>query len=326
MGIGIDLKRRENIIRCIKRDSPAWIPYRYDGSLTLLKPKVVVRPVAGGLDDWGVNWVATTDAEGSFPEGKPVLGIDEVESYQTPQTDWDAITEDLNQQIEDQGQADTLLAGCNELVLLERGQLLLGGEEFLAATGLQGEKLAALLDKITGYQQKLTEAIMKAGVAGVRFTDDWGIQRSLLMGPDRWRELIKPRLRRLYAIVKDYDGLVFQHSCGCIDEIVPDLIEIGLDVLDPCQPGANDIVGWKQRYGDELSFMGGLDTQGYLSFGGRDEVKEAVKAVVSVMGQGGGYVAAPSHTITIPSANEQAMLEAIAEVNDSGRDMDGGKV
>ena len=147
--------------------------------------------------------------------------------------------------------------------------------------------------------------------------DDWGIQNSLFIGPPQWREFIKPRMKELYGVVKEYEGFVFQHSCGHLKEIMPDLIEIGLDVLDPCQPGANDIFSWKEQYGDRLSFMGGLDTQTYLSFGTPQEVKQAVKKVISVMADEGGYIAAPSHTINIPKENKQAMVEAIKEWNDS---------
>lgn len=309
------MTRKENLVRTIVRDSPAWIPHRYDGSLTLLRPAVVARPVEGGPDDWGVNWIATTKDEGSYQDGIPVIGIDEVDDHKVPETDWVVVTEDLRRQVSDHAAQDTLLVAYDELILFERAQLLLGGESFLAATILEPEKLCCLLDKITAYQQKLTEAIMKSGVAGVRFTDDWGMQTSLFIAPDAWRALIKPRLAKLYAVVKDHGGYVFQHSCGHIDEIVPDLVEMGLDVLDPCQPAANDIKSWKSRYGDRLSFMGGLDTQGYLSFGSADAVRAAVAEVVPVMARGGGFIPAPSHTITIPDENRQAMLDAIADVN-----------
>ena len=156
---------------------------------------------------------------------------------------------------------------------------------------------------------------MRSGVSGMRFTDDWGMQRTMFISPAQWRKFIKPRIARLYEIVKGQGGLVFQHSCGHNDEIVPDLIEIGVDVLDPCQPAANNVFSWKDRYGGKLRFMGALDTHTYLSFGTPDEVRRRVAEVVPLMAAGGGYIAAPSHTIRIPEANRQAMIEAIEEFN-----------
>ena len=309
------MTKKENLLKAIRRDDPRLVPYRYDDSLTLLYPKVEPRPEQGGLDDWGVNWLATDSNEGSYPDGKPVLNIDELESFEPPHTDGQMVTEDLRRQIAAKAGEDTLIIACNEMILYERAQLLLGTTDFLMAVALQPEKVETLLDKISAYQQKLTRALMDAGVAGVRFTDDWGTQANLFISPESWRRLLKPRLAQLYDTVKSRGGLVLQHSCGNISDIVPDLIEIGLDVLDPCQPAANDIFDWKRKYGDNLSFMGGLDTQGYLSFGTPDEVETAVTEVVSTMSKGGGYIAAPSHTITIPKENHAAMLRAIESFN-----------
>jgi uroporphyrinogen decarboxylase len=310
------MTKRENLVRTITRNNPAWVPYRYDGSLTLLKPSVVARPEECGLDDWGVNWLKTGAKEGSFPDGKPVVLLDELETILVPDTDFGSVTRELQEQIARAPDSDTLIIGYNELILFERVQLLLGTNNFLMATVLDSDRVEKILDVITEYQLQLTESILKAGVSGIRFTDDWGTQTSLFISPERWRLLFKPRLKRLYAVVKEHNGFIFQHSCGHIEEIVPDLIEIGLDVLDPCQPQANDIFGWKKRYGGSLSFMGGLDTQGYLSLGSSEQVRRRVTEVVTIMGTGGGYIAAPSHTITIPEQNRLAMLEALREVNE----------
>ena len=309
------MTRKENLIRAIRRNDPAWVPYRYDGSLTMLDPAVIARAMDGGLDDWGVNWVPSGTDEGSYPEEKAVLRLADVETFEAPQTDWQHVTADLERQIAEQRQVDTLIIIRNEMVLFEQIKQLLGTNECLMGLISNPNQTHVLLDKIGAYQKQLTRCLMESGAAGVRFTDDWGIQDSLFIDPAQWREFVKPRMKELYRVVKAYDGIVFQHTCGHVEEVVPDLIEIGVDVLDPCQPQSNDIFGWKEQYGDRLSFMGGLDTQTYLSFGTPQEVREAVKRVVSVMSTGGGYIAAPSHTITIPAANRQAMEDAIQEVN-----------
>jgi uroporphyrinogen decarboxylase len=306
---------RENLLRTVRRKDPAWVPYRYDGSLTLLSPPVCARPMKGGRDDWGARWIQTSPTEGPYIDGRPVIRPEEIGVFRAPQTDWSRVTANLAAQVQERRGQDTLLLAYNEMVLFDRAMALLSTEEFLVAVATRPRQVEQLLDCICEYQVQLTQAIMASGVAGIRFTDDWGIQTSLFIPPEQWRELIKPRLGRLYALVRERGGLVFQHSCGHIGEIVPDLIELGLHVLDPCQPAANDIFAWKREYGGRLSFMGGLDTQGYLSFAPAEEVRRNVTEVLEVMARGGGYIAAPSHTIALPAENRRAMVEAVAAFN-----------
>ena len=308
------ITKKENILRTIYRNNPEWVPYRYDSMINLY-PNILVRAVDGGKDDWGTNWISTNSPEGSFPDITPPLTIDEISKYEVPRTDWGLITKDLKEKIKKNVNKDILMIVKNDLPFFERAKALLGMEALLINMLFEKSKVSLLLDKVLNYQIKLTKAIMKSGCKGLRFTDDWGGQKSMLFSPSLWRKLIKPGMKRLYEIVKNHGGLVFHHSCGHIGEIIPDLIEIGCDVIDPCQPSANDIFKWKREYGKDLSFMGGLDTQTYLSLGKPEEVKKEVFKVLSIMSKGGGYIPSPSHTITIPSLNRKAMLDAIDDFN-----------
>ena len=264
---------------------------------------------------WGIRWIDTGTEEGSYPENKIYLRIEDVGTFRAPDLNFTAITADLKARVAQLAAEDTLIIARNEMLLFERVTHLLGTTEGLIAFLAEPERMHTLLDEMTSFHINLAHAIMKSGIEGIRFTDDWGTQNSLFIDPDLWRTFIKPRQKIINDIVKQYGGYVFQHSCGHIGELVPDLIEIGVDVLDPCQPASNDIFHWKREYGEYLSFMGGLDTQGYLTFGTPEEVELSVSRVVEVMGRGGGYIAAPSHTITLPEANREAMLRGIARAS-----------
>ena len=144
--------------------------------------------------------------------------------------------------------------------------------------------------------------------------DDVSSQFSMLMSPGTWRKLIKPHLARVVAVGKARGLWVAYHCCGALRPIIPDLIEIGIDVLNPVQcncPGM-DPLELKAEFGKQLAFMGGVDTQGLLPTGTVTEVRRATARLIEGMsGDGGGYILAASHTIPpeTPDDNIFAMYE-----------------
>jgi len=130
--------------------------------------------------------------------------------------------------------------------------------------------------------------------------DDVASQRSLLMSPDTWRRLVKPHLQRCFDVGKSHGLLVAYHCCGALRPIIGDLVEMGLDVLNPIQcncPGM-DAFELKREFGRHLSFMGGVDTQGLLPNATAAEVFRATRRLIEGMtAGGGGYILAASHTI-----------------------------
>ncbi len=312
----MQLTARENLEKTIRHDHPQWVPSRYDGTLTMLRSNVIrVRPVKGGKDDWGVNWLYTNEEEGSYPDNKAVIDIEDIDAFEVPQTDWAEVSGDICRQLCEFEGKDILPIAYDELLLFERVQLLLGFEGFMIALVEYRDALDGLIEKIYQYNRRFVQVLLETNIAGIRFTDDWGMQDRLFISPADWRALFKERYRALYGLVKAQGKLVFQHSCGRIEEIMDDIVELGVDVLDPCQPAANDIFAMKRHYGNAITFMGGLDTQTWLTFGTPQEVYDNTLRTLAVMADGGGYIAAPSHTITIPAENRAAMERAIADYN-----------
>ena len=144
--------------------------------------------------------------------------------------------------------------------------------------------------------------------------DDVASQTGMIMSPASWRALIKPHLARLFAVGKKYNLWVAYHCCGALRPIIPDLIEIGMDVLNPVQgncPGM-DPLELKAEFGDQITFMGGVDTQDLLPNGSVTEVRRATDRLLEGMtAGGGGYILAASHTIPpeTPDDNIFAMYE-----------------
>jgi uroporphyrinogen decarboxylase len=150
-------------------------------------------------------------------------------------------------------------------------------------------------------------------VDAMMFGDDWGMQTGLQMGANIWREFIYPRIKQMYGLVKSKGKFVFIHSCGKVDEVFPDLIDIGLDAFNPFQPEVMDVFAMKQRFGDRLTFYGGISVQQTLPYGTVTETKDEVKRLLEVIGKNGGYIAAPSHAIPGDAKPENiaAMIEVL---------------
>ena len=195
--------------------------------------------------------------------------------------------------------------------MFERAWTLCGMENILMGMILNPSELDQLLDDICDYNLKIIDISLEYDLDGFYFGDDWGQQKGLIMGAVNWRRFIKPRMKRMYQKVKESGKFVIQHSCGDIEEIFPDLIEIGLDCYQTFQPEIYDIEKIKLQYGDKLSFWGGISTQHLLPHATPDEVKKEIVRIIKIMSKGGGYIVAPTHALTydIPPENIAAMLE-----------------
>jgi len=199
--------------------------------------------------------------------------------------------------------------------LFERAWTLRGMANLLTDMHLNPDFVDELLDAILDYNLSILDHVVEHPIDGCRFGDDWGTQRGVMMGPDLWRRFLKPRLARQYAKAHEHGRPVFIHSCGAVSELFDDLIEIGVDCFNPFQPEVMDVYAMKRRYGDHISFYGGMSTQRTLPFGTPDEVRAEAKRLMAECGRSGGYILAPAHDTPkdVPLANIVALIETCRE-------------
>jgi len=200
--------------------------------------------------------------------------------------------------------------------LYERAWTLRGMEnllmDFLTAPAFVRELLRSIADYNIA---QVTEAL-KYDIDAVYFWDDWGQQRGLQMGPDIWREFIRPELQRMYSVVRGAGKYVFIHSCGKVDELFDDLIEIGLNCFNPFQPEVMDVFELMKEYKGRLAFHGGLSTQQTLPYGSVNDVKNATARLLEA-GSDGGYIFAPAHAVEgdVPLENMLAFIDTLHNQN-----------
>lgn len=205
------------------------------------------------------------------------------------------------------------LNGCFDFARFMRGS-----EQFFLDLVLEPKKAEILLDKVNDFAIAFLEKCMNhmdGLVDGVFCGDDFGTQRGLIMSPEMWRHYIKPRYKKLVSVVKDYGLKYFHHTCGGVRSIIPDMIEIGFDVLNPIQPLAAgmDCKELSTDFGDTLTFHGAIDEQRTLPSGKPEDVRNEVVERIRTLGKYNGYIVAPSHGFQpdTPIENILALYEAV---------------
>ena len=176
---------------------------------------------------------------------------------------------------------------------------------------------AELLDRLTDLYLAQIARCADLPADAIMFGDDWGHQRGVLMGPERWRTFFKPRYERICEAAHAQGKIVISHCCGSIADIMADVIEIGLDVLESVQPEAAGMNPYelKQQWGDKITFWGGLGSQSTIPFGTPEEIHHEVQRLCEEMSAGGGYILAPAKPLQpeTPTENAVAVVEAFTD-------------
>jgi uroporphyrinogen decarboxylase len=259
-------------------------------------------------DQWGVVW-ATSEIDRGCPLEHPLRRVTSLADCRWPDPldprRWERVPEQAAQHPE---RFRVAVVGD----LWERANFLCGLDQLLLDLHDRPQLVEDLLDRITEYNLATLERIVKYKPHAVFLSDDYGLQRSLMMRPKDWRWSVKPRLGRILAEARRLGCRTMLHSCGQVTEIIPDLIELGLDILHPIQPEAMDIAALKRQFGRDLTFCGGLNTQQLLPYGTPDQIRAEVRHLAAEMGRGGGYILEPGITVQadVPAANLAAAIEA----------------
>ena len=258
-------------------------------------------------DEYGVTW-STTHIDRGSPTG-PALREADLSGYSFPDPAAEYRFEGLGAWCRDNAEHFTVIWVGD---LWERATFVRGMENVLLDVAADEGFVAELLRGIADYVLATAGILLdRYEFDAIAVSDDYGTQKALVISPEHWRRLIKPLLAEIYGLAKGRGRYVFHHTCGHVTPIIPDLIEVGLDILHPIQPETMDIHRLKREYGAELAFCGGLRTQDLLPAGAPGEVRAAVRELKRTMGPGGGYILEPGITVQddVPLANMLVMIE-----------------
>jgi len=251
------------------------------------------------LDIWRIKWTKI-DAFNQIAE-YPLLNAtrDELLQYEFP---YDHLDELMALMTPVARQADQYFIGCDvSPCVFEMYWRLRGMENVLMEIAADPDLADKMFQKCSDFSVKLSqEACSRFKLDWLWTGDDVCSQQALLMSPRSWRDTIKPHLQRIVEVGKSHNLYNAYHCCGAVEPIIADLIEIGIDVLNPIQftTPAMEPAHLKKEYGSKISFMGGVDTQGVLPHGTPLEVQRATAQLIQTMtSDGGGFILAASHTV-----------------------------
>ncbi len=242
----------------------------------------------------------------------PLKSVDDFDSYRHPDPDAPGRYDILDRQVAKYGNAYPILVDISP-VAFEAVYSLFGIEETMMALAAEPEKLKSLFERHIDYTLAVAGRCLDHGADIIWTGDDWGTQQSMLISPDMWRAEIKPMVARMWKGIKEHNpkAIIAHHSCGAIAPIIPDLIEMGLDILNPIQPNVPgmDPARLKHDFGATLSFLGGIDTQRLLREGSPEEVRKTAEETIGLFGT--GYILSPAHRLhDAPFENVRALFHA----------------
>ncbi len=271
-------------------------------------------------DEWGVTWrnspYQTKFGTGHYTEivGHPLADDAAIAAYQPPDPTRPELYVEAERVIRE-FKDEYWIVGVTVTTIFETAWALRGYEQTLLDLALNPDLIDRLFDIPFHYHLTAAKKLVELGVDMIWIGDDIGAQHMMLIAPATWRKHLKPRLAEFFAVLKQINPAVklAYHSDGNIAPIIPDLIEIGLDVLNPIQPRSMDPAEIKRKYGDKLCFWGSIDEQYTLPYGTPAEVEAEVITRLKTLGRNGGLILGPTHHVQLdtPLENFWAMVNTI---------------
>ena len=272
-------------------------------------------------DDWGVKWriddYRTPMGVGSYTniEKNPLKDDDPaVWNYKAPDPNDPGLYTHVYRLLNEYRE-EYYIIGRVHCTIFESAWALRGLDALMVDFYLNPDLAGHILDITYGYHLEVAKNMARAGVDMIWLGDDMGGQSNLLIDPELWRRLFKPKMAKIISEVRTIkpDIQIAYHSDGCVYDIIPDFIEIGINVLNPIQTECMDPEILKRKYGEKICFFGGVGVQSTLPNGTKEEIIKEVDLLKRTLGRNGGWICAPTHHVQLdtPMENFFTLLDQI---------------
>jgi len=325
------MNSREIVFKAIEFDGPERVPLYFPaiGKSDILDlPLVFSDPETGwlpftdtpraGRDEWGCYWTTMEKTMGQVTV-HPLDDWKKIETYEFPDPHLERRFSSAKDMLKIT-KNEKYLMGSLPFVLFERLHFLRGFENLLTDLYLDRDKVLSLADKILQFQMEDVKQWAELGVDGIAFTDDWGSQKALFVPPRIFREVFKPRYKKLFDLTHKLGMHAYLHSDGKIQQIIPDFIDLRLDILNIPQPSSLFGIDYlRENFGGKICFCCVVDNQTTLVYGTEEKIRKESKDLVDKLGSfNGGLIAGlvdpcDVKALQVPQRNILVMCEAFKE-------------
>ena len=269
------------------------------------------------IDGWGIAHESSPNSMHMTRMHHPMKSINSLEEMKAyPLPDYTKVDfSPLQRQMEKIHAKGLAVFVWQECTIWEVAWYLRSMDRLMVDMAMEDEKATWLLDQITDRACLRAEIFARQGADIIGLGDDIGMQDSIMMSMDMYQHWLKPRLKKVIQAAKSANPevLISYHSCGYIEPFIPDLIDVGIDILNPVQPECMDFKEIHGKYGSQISFNGTIGTQELMPFGLPKEVEKEVKRNLDIAGKNGGLFCCPTHLLEpeVPWENIEAYVHAI---------------
>ncbi len=252
----------------------------------------------------------------NFPNFHPITSMEDLKNYEWPDPADEKLIGPIRTLLEKYQDEYFIIVDLSSTLIEAAYAHIVGTQNFFLYLFDQPELIHGVLDGLTEYYTTLGQNVIDMGIDMIRVGDDIGAQQSMMISPDQWRELAKPRFDYMFKQFRKTNPDIFikLHSCGDYSPIIGDMVELGVDLSGLMQPtgGNKNQAELKQKFGNDIAFIGGFDVQRLLPRGQVEDIRNGVCEVMKNLATGGGYIFSPSHYILadVPIQNIYTMLEA----------------
>jgi uroporphyrinogen decarboxylase len=307
------MNTRENTLKAIRHENPAFVPV-FDGTVWEAFELGGNFEWKSFTDQWGVVWQAELGGYVPVDVVHPLSDLSKLDEYPWPDPWALTWTPEDQQRFDAVDRRQKLVGGIHINFLYERLRCLMGMDNFLIALHEDPDRVQVVLDRVADYGFVCLRRLLDLGVDVIHIPEDLGTARDLIMSPEMFRRFIMPAYERLFAEIRRHNVMIDFHTDGAIERILPDLISLGITVLNPLEVTANDQRRARDLLKGRVAMLGGINSK-IVHTGTVDDVRREVRRAFALWKPGGGWLAAPDQVVIgAPPDNVQALWETCWEL------------